>query len=50
MPSRAWCRVTARSSAKMGHTERYEKNLFKNIAGEKEQSLFRNAVDYFRKN
>lgn len=34
---------------KMGHTERYEKNLFKNIAGEKEQSLFRNAVDYFRK-
>ena len=35
---------------KMGHTERYEKNLFKNIAGEKEQSLFRNAVDYFRKN
>ncbi len=35
---------------KMGHTERYEKNLFKNIAGEKEQSLFRNAVNYFRKN
>ena len=34
---------------KMGHTERYEKNLFKNIAGEKEQSLFRNAVEYFRK-
>ena len=34
---------------KMGHTERYEKNLFKNIAGNKEQNLFRNAVDYFRK-
>ena len=34
---------------KMGHTERYETNLFKNIAGEKEQSLFRNAVAYFRK-
>ena len=34
---------------KMGHTERYEANLFKNIAGEKEQSLFRNAVNYFRK-
>ena len=34
---------------KMGHTERYERNLFKNIAGNKEQSLFRNAVDYFRK-
>ena len=34
---------------KMGHTERYERNLFKNIAGNKEQSLFRNAVNYFRK-
>ena len=34
---------------KMGHTERYERNLFKNIAGYKEQSLFRIAVDYFRK-
>ncbi|MCR2030521.1 phosphoribosylformylglycinamidine synthase [Alistipes timonensis] len=34
---------------KMGHTERYEKNLFKNIAGNKEQSLFSNAVNYFRK-
>ena len=34
---------------KMGHTERYGKNLFKNIAGNKEQSLFSNAVNYFRK-
>ncbi len=34
---------------KMGHTERYETNLFKNIAGNKEQSLFSNAVNYFRK-
>lgn len=34
---------------KMGHTERYGKHLFKNIAGNKEQALFRNAVDYFRK-
>ncbi len=34
---------------KMGHTERYEANLFKNIAGNKEQALFRNAVNYFRK-
>ena len=34
---------------KMGHTERYERNLFRNIAGEKEQPLFRNAVNYFRK-
>ena len=34
---------------KMGHTERYEENLFKNIAGEKRQPLFENAVNYFRK-
>ncbi|MBQ0150815.1 MAG: phosphoribosylformylglycinamidine synthase [Bacteroidales bacterium] len=35
---------------KMGHTERYEKNLFKNISNEElEQTLFDNAVRYFRK-
>ncbi len=34
---------------KMGHTERYGKDLFKNIAGNREQPLFRNAVNYFRK-
>ena len=34
---------------KMGHTERYENNLFRNIAGNKQQSLFDNAVAYFRK-
>ena len=34
---------------KMGHTERYGKDLFKNIYGEKQQSLFDNAVNYFRK-
>ena len=34
---------------KMGHTERWEPNLMKNIAGNKEQELFRNAVNYFRK-
>ncbi len=34
---------------KMGHTERYEENLMKNIAGEKRQPLFENAVRYFRK-
>ena len=33
---------------KMGHTERYENNLFKNIVSEKEQPLFDNAVRYFR--
>ncbi len=34
---------------KMGHTERFEANLFKNIAGNKRQPLFENAVNYFRK-
>ena len=34
---------------KMGHTERYEKNVFKNIEEELEQPLFDNAVRYFRK-
>ncbi len=34
---------------KMGHTERYEENLYKNIVGEKRQPLFENAVAYFRK-
>jgi hypothetical protein len=35
----------------MGHTERYEENLFKNIMDEGlEQPLFINAVEYFRGN
>ena len=34
---------------KMGHSERYEKNLFKNIYGEKKQNIFENAVNYFKK-
>ena len=34
---------------KMGHTERYEEQLMKNISGEKRQPLFENAVRYFRK-
>lgn len=33
---------------KMGHTERYEKNTFKNIEDNLEQPLFDNAVRYFR--
>ena len=34
---------------KMGHTERFEGNLFKNIMDEGlEQPLFDNAVAYFR--
>lgn len=33
---------------KMGHSERYEKNLFKNIYGNKQQNIFENAVNYFK--
>ena len=33
---------------KMGHSERYETNLFRNIAANLEQPLFDNAVRYFR--
>lgn len=35
---------------KMGHSERYEENLFKNISGNKHQDIFKNAVNYFRHN
>jgi phosphoribosylformylglycinamidine synthase len=33
---------------KMGHTERYEDNVFRNIAGNCRQPLFENAVNYFK--
>ncbi|MBQ0025575.1 MAG: phosphoribosylformylglycinamidine synthase [Bacteroidales bacterium] len=38
-----------RTLGKMGHSERYENNVFKNIEGELLQPLFANAVNYFRK-
>ena len=34
---------------KMGHSERFEENLFKNISGNKKQDIFENAVNYFKK-
>ncbi len=34
---------------KMGHTERYERDLMKNIHGQKVQDIFSNAVNYFLK-
>ena len=34
---------------KMGHSERFEDTLFKNIAGNCRQPIFENAVNYFRK-
>ena len=35
---------------KMGHSERYENNLIRNIPGNLSQDIFANAVNYFRKN
>lgn len=34
---------------KMAHSERYDEGLMKNIPGDKNQNIFRNAVNYFRK-
>lgn len=34
---------------KMGHSERYFEDVFKNIPGEKKQNIFANGVNYFRK-
>ena len=34
---------------KMGHSERYENGVFRNISGNLRQPLFENAVRYFRK-
>ena len=34
---------------KMGHSERYEDGLFKNISGEKMQDIFQNGVNFFKK-
>lgn len=33
---------------KMGHSERYNDNLYRNVPGEKNQFLFESAVDYFK--
>ncbi|MBQ1636416.1 MAG: phosphoribosylformylglycinamidine synthase subunit PurQ, partial [Bacteroidales bacterium] len=34
---------------KMGHSERYEDALYKNVSGNCRQPIFENAVHYFRK-
>ncbi len=34
---------------KMGHSERYEEGLFKNIEGNKMQDIFTNGVNYFKR-
>ncbi len=40
--------LDGRILGKMGHSERYEEGLFKNIDGNKEQNIFVNGVNYFR--
>lgn len=34
---------------KMGHSERYCQDVFKNIDGNKKQNIFKNGVDYFKR-
>lgn len=34
---------------KMGHSERYQEGCFKNICGNKQQDIFINAINYFKK-
>ena len=33
---------------KMGHSERYSDNVYKNVDGNKDNGMFKNAVDYFK--
>ncbi|MDC7224523.1 MAG: phosphoribosylformylglycinamidine synthase [Spirochaetales bacterium] len=42
------CSPDGRILGKMGHSERYGENLFRNIPGEKHQPLFEGGVEYFR--
>jgi len=41
------CSEDGRILGKMGHTERYHQNLFRNIPGDKYQPLFTGGVKYF---
>jgi len=42
------CSEDGRILGKMGHSERYRSDLFRNIPGEKYQPLFRGGVKYFQ--
>ena len=35
---------------KMAHSERFDDGLMKNISGNKNQNIFANAINYFKKN
>ena len=53
-PNGSYCAIEGIVSAngqilgKMGHSERWEQGLLKNIPGDKRQPIFENAVNYFR--
>lgn len=42
------CSEDGRILGKMGHSERYRSDLFRNIPGDKDQPLFRGGVKYFQ--
>lgn len=42
------CSPDGRVFGKMGHTERYNSGVFKNVPGNKEQLIFKAGVDYFK--
>lgn len=42
------CSTDGRIFGKMGHSERVGNNIYKNVAGEKDQLLFKAGVDYFK--
>lgn len=53
-PNGSYCAIEAITSpdgkvlGRMAHGERYKKDLFRNIPGEKEMNLFKNGVEYFK--
>jgi len=53
-PNGSTCAIEGITSAdgrifgKMGHSERYDGTLYRNVDGQKDQHMFQGAVDYFR--
>ncbi len=53
-PNGSTCAIEGITSAdgrvfgKMGHSERYDGSLYRNVDGNKDQKMFQGAVDYFR--
>jgi phosphoribosylformylglycinamidine synthase len=40
--------VDGRVLGKMGHSERFKSDVFKNIPGDKDQKIFASGVKYFK--